>query len=193
MMCVELEKRGGDAMTPTKSKRYFDYLVHLVDGISEMPEASYTMLLKILYSRPFVSIIPNDDNRAIDGLELRKDFQGVIEEYNASCSVLEMLIALAKRMAYMLSDENTDESSSFSEYFWMFIRNLDLEKCSDDIMIDEPDDAVEYVEHVIDRLVYREYMSDGWGGISPLQSPPGDQRTTEIWYQMQSYMIENFE
>lgn len=185
-------------MPPMKSKRYFDWLVQLVDGVSEMPDVSYTMLLKILHSHPFWSTIPNDDNRAEDGLELRKIFSmkygGPMDEDTSPCSVLEMLIALARRMAYMLSDEHTDEDSTIPDFFWIFIRNLGLEEYTDEVLIggDEPGEA-ECVDSIVERLVERTYMSDGWGGIFPLRNPPGDQRTTEIWYQMQAYMIENFE
>ena len=61
-------------------------------------------LLRILHKTEFVYYVPNDENRAMDGVYLREDFLSATPEYYATpdwmemeCSMLEMLIALAQR------------------------------------------------------------------------------------------------
>lgn len=177
------------------SQRYFEFLVRWVDGYSHMPDESYVELLRFLQSKTFISIVPNDMNRAEDGIELRKIFTdkygGVVDQSSLPCTVLEMMIALAKRMAYMLSDESTDENQ-LSDCFWIFIRNLGLEGFTDAELIDNPP-ACDAVDRIIDRLVERTYFYDGSGGMFPIRNPKKDQRITELWYQMQAYLIENYD
>ena len=90
----------------TKTVRtYFEFLLNLVwkegrqiDGEKEI------FLLRELGVIEFYALIPNDDNRASDGLQLRDNY---IDEGGAtralpsgSCSVLEMLIGLSQRLVF---------------------------------------------------------------------------------------------
>ena len=112
------------------NKLYFDYLTSLIDNSGKVFEYSY--LLEYLYNCQFVwlSNIPLDENRAIDGMQLRTSYAkllspqdvGMFSEavFNKPCSMLEMLVAFADRLTYVVS------SLDRSNYFWLFIENLGL-------------------------------------------------------------------
>ena len=77
-------------------ERYFDWLMAIVGGPGE-----YKDVIDVLWSTEYWSDIPNDENRANDGLELRYFYEeetGFECEKNGACTVLEMMIALANRM-----------------------------------------------------------------------------------------------
>lgn len=122
-------------------------------------------------------------------------------ELNQKCSMLEMLVALSRRMAYFVPSvgtpkknrvdaESVDEETA-KKCFKGFIRNLDL--------MDITDEAYPQVKvrnkfsSVMNKLSNRAYEASGKGGLFPLRHPACDQRKTEIWYQMQAYILEQYE
>lgn len=145
-----------------------------------------------LHDSEFTYTIPMDGNRAEDGVNLRYRF-GYEESYSdrmiaslldvRSCSVLEMMIALALRCEEDIM-ENPDIGNRTGCWFWIMIDNLGLSPM-DDAHFDE-----RYVDHVIRCLLNHEYEYDGAGGLFMVEDPPGDMRTTEIWYQMCWYLNE---
>ena len=143
--------------------------------------------MKQLYVKEFVWLIPNDDNRAEDGKELRYEFineQGIDEVDQAwldlGCSVLEMMIALARRAAFESDDEVV-------EWFWRFIFNLGLNNHTD---IAYASKTEREVDNVLDTVIFRTYDADGLGGLFPLTHPRQDQRKVELWYQLAAYLSE---
>lgn len=170
-----------------RREAYLQWLCARVDAGGDLPEDSYMMLMRELHKRIFVSAVPNDDNRASDGLGLR-ELYGWGDA--SPCSVLEMLVALADRMAYQMADYETYGDLTSVQYFWCLIRNLGLEGYTDAEML-EPWASAK-VHGIIDRLLDRTYASDGTGGLFPLEEPKEDQRKVEIWYQMQAYLMEKY-
>lgn len=99
-------------MDEISHKNYFNWLCDKVSG-----GENYYFLLKRLFKREFYSIVPNDDNRALDGLELRHQYNdetnnldwatnivdGKISDANIDgpCTILEMMIALARRCEWV--------------------------------------------------------------------------------------------
>lgn len=171
----------------TLDGRYFDWLgekVHL--GNRKNPARSYLNLAKQLYQVSFHWYVPNDDNRAMDGLDLRYEFLEELGEegdqmwLELDCSIFEMLIALARRITFQAEDD-------LAKWFWTLVGNLGLRGCSD---LHYDSDHATTVDLAIERLLNRTYSRDGSGGLFPLKSPPTDQRVTEIWYQMSAYLIE---
>ena len=166
---------------------YFEWLMVQVD----CPE-NFRMLFERLHSRIFVWSVHGDANRAQDGLNLRARF---IEETGAEateeifmhpCSVLEMMIALACRMDDdILFDPDFGDRSIV--WFWQMIDNLML-----DGMDNEHFDP-QNVDGVLNVLLERRYFSNGSGGLFPLKKPNLNQKRVEIWYQMCSWVNENFE
>ena len=143
--------------------------------------------MRQLYVKEFVWLIPNDDNRAEDGKELRYEFineHGIDEVDQAwldlGCSVLEMMIALARRAAFESDDEVV-------EWFWRFIFNLGLTQHTD---IAYTSKTEREVDNVLDTVIFRTYDADGLGGLFPLTHPRQDQRKVELWYQLAAYLSE---
>lgn len=133
--------------------------------------------------------IPNDDNRAEDGLQLRERFEreSSLRLPNlGECRMLEFLIALAIRLNESVYDyENPDQ---VSDWFWILIENLQLDAYDDTYTFN---DIHFYIEQVFVRLNKRLYGSNGnGGGLFPLEEPMADQTQVEVWYQMMAYLSE---
>ena len=180
-----MSRTGANApfLTPYDLKISNDYFLWLCEQVMlRQSDEDYSFLLRALHRKEFYWTVPNDDNRAEDGKDLRYEF---VEEYDifdydvikGPCTVLEMLIGLSRRF--------DDGERVPAEWFWEMLENLfDMEKCTNDVV----DPA--YLDHVLDRLLDRTYEFNGVGGIFPLENPQKDQRKVEIWYQMQAYIIE---
>ena len=146
---------------------------------------SYWKLLRQLYTKEFVWMIPNDDNRIEDGKDLRIEFlqsQGIqdadLQWIELGCSVLELMVGLSRRLAF--------EAEGESHYwFWQLIDNLDLLRCND-----RRPYSRNRVENILDIVILRQYDRKGRGGFFPLKSPHEDQRQVELWYQLSAYVLE---
>jgi hypothetical protein len=106
---------------------YLEWLYDLVGRQAE--NVDHWHLLKQLNSREFIYLpeTPSDENRWEDGIALRREFvrrthRQKIEQHwlDMGCSVLEMLIGMARRLAFEQPD------GSVSEWFWHLIDNLGL-------------------------------------------------------------------
>ncbi len=168
---------------------YFGWLCHKVDiGGPEHPYNNMAMALHELSFRPAV-VVHTDLNRANDGLRLRVDF---MERYGASgsstnrgpCTMLEFIIGLAKRMSFLMGEE--DHPSKTPYYFWRIIGNLGLMRATDSNQY-----TMFLVEDAVNHVLDRSYEASGVGGLFPLKHPSEDQRKVEIWYQMQAWLSEH--
>lgn len=144
----------------------------------------------MLHSREFVWLIRNDDNRVEDGRELRFEFireqgnDGVdVPWLELGCSTLEMFVALAGRASYATNREP-------GEWIWTFLQNLGLDKYND---ANWKTSTRVVVDRKLDRLIYRTYAPTGRGGLFPLRNAVEDQTKVELWYQMSSYLLENYQ
>lgn len=146
---------------------------------------TYWKLFRQLYTKEFVWIIPNDDNRLEDGKELRREFIHEEGLYNVDphwielgCSVLELMVGLSRRLSF--------EAGGKPHYwFWQLVTNLDLEKYNDRRRLDG-----NRVDDIIDRVIWRTYDRRGHGGFFPLKSRCRNQRNVELWYQLSAYVLE---
>ena len=84
--------------------KYFEWLFDIVCG-GRYINVSFRKLLMFLHDTEFTFSIAKDENRAYDGIELRRRF-GLMNGYSEEqiegylfgpCSVLEMMVALAIR------------------------------------------------------------------------------------------------
>jgi hypothetical protein len=171
-------------LSTTLESDYLGYLSKLVGPQGFNPRTSHSRLLRQLHTTEFVFIIPNDDNRVLDGLELRAEFlhrgrmKHVDREWETlGCSCLEMMIGLSRRLSFEAEGEPR-------EWFWIMIDNLGLTRFDDDLYDEEA------VEEILTIFVYRQYLPDGQGGLFPLQVPHQDQREVDLWYQMNAYLLE---
>lgn len=144
-------------------------------------------LARQLYTKEFVWIVPNDDNRLEDGRYLRHEFLESIEAdfvdpdwMELGCSMLEMLVALSRRLSFQ--DYGTSK-----QCFWEMIRNIDLEDYNDAVYDKE---IADHINETLERIIWRTYLPSGAGGLFPLEDPQKDQRDIEIWYQAAAYLVE---
>ena len=183
---------------PPLEDAYFTWLCSHVEPIRlDSPAVRHVKLFHILHATPFVDLIPNDENRAADGIDLRVVFLEDDDVYSASadwmsleCSMLEMFIALCNR-AYFETDHSADPGG-VRGWFWIIMTNLGLAKFTDEEFAVLGDDtAAEAVRHILHIMNHRLYSSSGYGGAFPLLKPRRDLRKIELWYQLAAYLIEN--
>ena len=178
---------------PGIEQDYFEFLCDII-GVNRVGH-SYWILLSELHKRPFYSFVDHDENRASDGIELREEYLRDIHypmyiELEGECSVLEMLIGLARRMDFETSDPyDFSESSNRTPYwFWEMLDNLGFLPFDDESYVEYGGKV--FVNREIDRLLERGYSRNGNGGLFPLESSSKDQRKVELWYQMNAYLRE---
>lgn len=193
-MSKVIDENGFECKNYLFYRDYFKWLCSLVDADNET--GSYIYLMRELFEEPFdfgnAELIPNDDNRIKDGLILREEF---LEENNlikkirivGPCSLLEMMIKLAERMEDLFCEYD------YIYWFWEMIRNLEF-ICYDDSHIYWAGgrECPEEIDVGIYKLVKRDYSFDGIGSLFPRKCVKKDMRKTEIWYQMNSYLVEKY-
>lgn len=163
----------------TNHTDYFLWLIAQI-GVPERNRNTYNDLFMRLYETEFVWIVPHDDNRLQDGLELRREFAGNRRGLDEMPSnLLEVLIALSRRVAW-----TTNRGPEF--WAWQLLDNLRLTKSSDPLT----GRKAERVEEILETLIWRTYERDGNGGFFPLNFPRDDQTKREIWDQMNAYVNE---
>lgn len=174
-------------MSKPLDELYLRWLYDQVGNGGSNPRQTHWELIKQLFTKEFVWIIPNDDNRIEDGLGLRYEFLDEINDapidmdwMSIGCSMLEMLMGLSRRLSFEAEGDPRD-------WFWHLIGNLGLSTFSDSIYDDH---YRAEIDEVLDTVIYRLYEPDGKGGIFPLQSPCKDQTEVELWYQLNAYLLE---
>lgn len=173
-------------MPPPLDELYFIWLSSLVsDSNVREPSLTHEKLLKQLFTKEFVWIIPNDDNRMEDGKDLRVEFisrEGLGEVdpnwMQLGCSVLELMIGLARHLEFMGGGEA-------DQWFWQLVENLGLSKFNDKRRYPRG-----HIDEILDSVIWRTYNPNGLGGFFPLQNPDEDQTRVELWYQLCSYVNE---
>lgn len=136
----------------TYEKLYYDYLTNLIDINDKIRHYNSLLTFLFYYDFTWLKNIPLDENRAVDGLQLRSEYKKhlPIEEHgyfdqalaNRRCSMLEMFVAFADRLTYIVSDFTR------AEYFWLFIDNLGLDIATN-TQFDE-----KYVEELVNCFIY---------------------------------------
>lgn len=145
------------------------------------------MLFKELYSTDFVWVVDMDENRAIDGASLRQKFAEDTGEKLSSkgpCNMLEMLVALSLRCDGDIMGERGDDNAK--QWFWDVLYNLNLER------FDNRHYDAMTVKKTLQNVIFRKYDRNGRGGLFPLRRSKIDQRGVEIWYQLNSWLHENY-
>lgn len=192
MSHLENETNNSAIVIPSDmaQNEYFEYLCTLVN-ITDDPD-SYKMVAKFMFKTDAYSLLPLDKNREEDGKNIRQQFiskynlidKGILEK---PCSFLELLIGMCERMAF-----NVDESSEIENYGYFFkqmINNCGLDM--ENWRFYNGEDLVNTIYSRIEKVLDRKYSKNGTGGLFPLKHSDKDQRTIELWYQMQSYLEEN--
>lgn len=166
---------------------YFEWMYNLVCRERYPEQISYRKLLMFLHDTEFTYSIPNDINRAEDGIDLRYRFALSQDQIDAElylggpCSVLEMMVALAIHCEESIMDD-PQIGDRTSQWFWNMIVNLGLGSMSDSRFDKQA------VAEKIDIFLDREYEPDGKGGLFRIRNCDRDLRTVEIWWQMCWYL-----
>lgn len=174
------------------NNKYFTWLCNLVG--TEYNNKSYEFLIQALHDKDFYWTVPNDDNRAFEGKELRCRFcfeRNIFYDYDQfreAASMFELIIALGYRCESIMVDQN--ENIPMRDWFWRIVANVSLDRYTD-YMFDDVD-----IDIILTTIINRTYHPSGRGGLFPLKKPERsikkDQRKVELWYQMSSYLVENY-
>ena len=140
--------------------------------------------VSVLTTIEFVWRHPMDENRAIDGLELRDDFEYETGDYldktsglPSKCSMFEMLAALAIRCENQLMRDSLLGDRT-SKWFFEFLDNLGLLDCDDR--------DVDYMVDVCNAFL------DGRKDLFPLKKKGIKQKNEQLWKQLMGYLNENY-
>ena len=157
----------------------------------------YFLLASQLHNTEFIPIVANDDNRAKEGIELRKKYalySSSFSDYSClegePCSYLEMFVALSLAIDQEIMCSPYDDFDRSQDWFWVMMHNLGFEGFNDACWDAK---ALDYVMKTLDNLNKRSIGEDGSGGIFPLKNAQKDQRITEIWYQANAFFLENYD
>jgi hypothetical protein len=172
---------------------YFDWLYAQVGlGKRVKLSQSYRLLLRALFTKEFIWLVPNDDNRIADGKDLRFEFletRGIpgsrISDQEGNwtemgCSMLELFIGLAHRCSF-----ETDEP--FEPWFWQILKNIEIDGFNDARPFDK-----ELVDAKLDAVIWRTFDKSGNGSIFPLHDTNQNQRKIELWYLLSQYILERY-
>lgn len=170
----------------TLDDQYLTWLYSLVADVrARKGPGTYWKLFRQLFKTEFVWFVPNDDNRAVDGRELRFEWASQVDVHvdqnwaELGCSFLEMMIGIARRLEFM-----TEADSTY--WFWHLVGNLGLLGHNDRSAF-----LVKDVDNRTSAVIQRTYDCHGNGGLFPLRRTDEDQRKVEIWRQLNMYLIEN--
>ena len=144
-------------------------------GLNNKECKSYLNLCMDMAEKEFVWHHPMDENRALDGLELRSDFEYETGEYldktsglMPKCTIFEMLAALAIRCENQLM-YSPSLGNRTSKWFFDFLDNLDLTPNSE-----------------IDDTLCTDILD---GRAFPLKFSSQDE---QIWKRVSEYLTENY-
>ena len=167
---------------------YFNWLCNIIDD-QDFDPSRYQLLLGKLYHTEFTWVIQNDRNRAIDGEDLRslysdetgQDPRTVRMELDFQCTILEMMVALARRCETQIM-EDLFVGPRIGRWIRAMLKSMGLVYDVDDLFDEE------YVDYIIDTFLDRTYEPNGDGGLFKVENAPEDMRKLEIWYQMNLYL-----
>lgn len=172
-------------MNKAIEEQYFDWLCNFV--IPDRRSFRHYTLLAKLHSMEFKPSLEMDFNRATDGTDLRRYFsyeQRCSEPMkNKPCTVLEMMIALAKRMESQILLEY-DAGDRTPLWFSVMLESLGIDTMSDSVFDED------VVEQAISRFNNRTFLKDGTGSLFTVNDVNIDMRKLDIWYGMCAYVAD---
>lgn len=169
--------------------QYFNWLTYhaYTDLISKI---NHTNLSYILLDHEF-TYLPMDENRSVDGLDLRKRF--CLETHNdicklnsimpSYCTIFEMILALAFRANDILPISNANGNGE-SNWFEKMLTNMGLYDFTNDRF------DIKLVEYKLNHFLEREFNANGSGSLFTFDTAKEDMRIVDIWTSMCWYINE---
>lgn len=177
---------------------YYEWLLDLVLKSRRYPNIkppkTYDKLLYHLFQTPFLVYHEADNNRAVDGYNLRLRYSVVenlrFEEEavlknallpNDNISLLEVILALAIKIEEnIMRDEEYGDRTR--QWFWFMLHSLGVAKYHDKV----------YDQEEVDKILYTfnhtQYEKNGKGGLFWVPNTKEDLRKKDIWYQLMRYL-----
>lgn len=176
---------------------YFCWLVGLIGD--EYVGTHYQKLLWKLYTTDYIWELDYDRNRAADGLYLRREFAKLNGYFVADgdvfqdplivegrpCSVLEMMIALARDAENDIMHD-PDYGDRSGKWFWIMIQNLGLDVYDDYCWFEAE------VDRILDVFLHRRYQTTGPNAPFPVKNSATVFANRDLWWQMNQYFEANF-
>lgn len=167
---------------------YYSWICELAFPDPAM-QAQYSNLLDFLNAIPFIPVLDMDDNRRVDGIDLRSHFgykakiptDIINEEFrDKPCSVLEMMVALANRCDEEIMYD-FDKGDRTNIWFYDMLVSLGIQDTTNDKWNIFTSD---YVFSTIENFMRREFSPNGVGGLFVINNPKQDLRSVDFWTQM---------
>jgi len=177
-----------------------DYLCWLMNQgqINAEGPDGYLRLCEIMNSVYFVSLVAFDENRAEEGKALREEWgesRGDILEPGTlipyTCTMLEMIVILGRRMEYEMMDSQFEAGTG--KWVRELLENAGLAYFRNDIFDIDPEYSANRIRKILSDIIYRRYGRDGTGGFFPVTDRNVDQKGEELLIQMNNYLAENYD
>lgn len=172
--------RGEKYYSSASMSDYIHWVLKDKLRISDKDIRKYLHIVLALANVEFIWRHPMDENRAIDGLELRSDFEyetgGYLDKSSGlmpQCTMFEMLAALAIRCENQIM-RNSLIGDRTCKWFFEFLDNLG-------VLGDE-----RKVKNACDDFF------EGRKDLFPLKNKRINQKNEEIWRQLMAYLNENY-
>lgn len=164
-----------------------DYLEWLRGIVGRSGDALNRQEAEFLMDKPFTPILDMDENRKVDGLVLRDIYEAETGKDSGMegkpCTMLEMIIALARHMFSIMDGWIPDENNTIGRWFHEMLDNLEKPRRRSTWDAYRWDDAME-------TILNRTFDRNGRGGLFPRACCHEDQRKVELWDQMNGYLLD---
>lgn len=178
-------------------------------------------LARLFYETDFrwLDAVPDDENRAKNAKDLREQYAiyllagdhvaDVISEEQwrdidrlkksiiGDACVFEVLVHLAKELDNLL---NMDPESKVQTYFERLMMNVGFDLYDEEDWDENSEKTEKYWKKLLDRVLDRQYLPDGEGGLFPLDlhseediKGMPDQRLRPLWDQMNDWADQEME
>ena len=164
-----------------------DYYIWITELVNLDSHRGYSKLVSFLFDTEFFWEVALDRNRAGDGKELRfdwvmwSDYHDDDSWVDTPCSVLEMLIALARRIRV---DIMPDYDIELADWFWKIISNMGL---------DRYDNSHFNSDEICEKLCYFSEKKQHKMLIFNTKTEKSELESMDIWNQMQRWLAENYD
>lgn len=168
-------------------RQLWDYYYWLLDIVDVDPDGPLNRLCMALFTTEFQWDIPMDENRAIDGMDLRWRFDpefGDSEWLPEWCSALEMMVALCDRIEteIMSCDTFGDRTGLWFRIMLHFLHR-EIGFCDTFLSFCDTFKIKSITKCFEKNSDFRLFLSKKWPKTLP---------KVEIWTQMHAFLLENY-